>query len=365
MKVVIRADASLQIGTGHVMRCLTLAEALKQKGAEVSFICREHSGNLISFIGGKGFNVFSLGLPDKEIDNVQEQASQLFHSEWLGASQKKDSQQCREILEQIEPDWLIIDHYAIDQAWQTSLKDLYSKLMVIDDLADRLHKCDVLLDQTFGRVKEDYQSLVPAHCQLLLGSQYALLRPEFSQWREYSLKRRVQPEFKSLLITMGGVDAENVTGQVLEVLKTCDLPDDLKIKVIMGSTAPNLRQVKEVAELMPYTTEVMMGVANMAELMTNADFAIGAAGATTWERCALGLPAIHVVLAENQKDIAFTLVKQGVAEAVEKNNLQKDLPEILVSSLPKIGLLSKNAALIVDGHGCQQVAEALWELTHG
>lgn len=365
MKIIIRTDASLQIGTGHVMRCLTLAEALKQKGAEVSFICRAHSGNLISFIKGKGFNVFSLGLPNKEIDNVKELEPQLFHSEWLGSTQKKDSQQCREVLEQIKPDWLIVDHYAIDQAWQVSLKDLYSKLMVIDDLADRFHKCDVLLDQTFERDKEDYRPLVPSHCQLLLGSQYALLRPEFSQWREYSLKRRAQPEFKSLLITMGGVDAENVTGQVLEVLKTCDLPDDLKIKVIMGSTAPNLLQVIDTAELMPYPTEVMIGVANMAELMANADFAIGAAGATTWERCALGLPAIHVVLAGNQKDIALTLVKQGVAEAVEKNNLQKDLPKIVVSSLSKLGLLSKNAALIVDGHGCQQVAEAMWEFAHG
>jgi UDP-2,4-diacetamido-2,4,6-trideoxy-beta-L-altropyranose hydrolase len=340
------------------MRCLTLADVLKQKGAEVSFICREHAGNLISFIQEKGFNVHALAKVSRPAD-FQKNDTKLFHAEWLGTSQEQDAQACQPLLEKIKPDWLVVDHYALDQTWQACLKPTYKKLMVIDDLADRVHQCDVLLDQTFGRQESDYRQLVPSTCKLLMGSQFALLRPEFAQWRAYSLQRRENPEFKSLLITMGGVDADNVTGQVLESLKEIQLPDDIGITVIMGSTAPHLNAVREVAESMPYLTQVKVGVVNMAEIMANADFAIGAAGATTWERCALGLPAIHVILAKNQQKIAFTLAEQSIALAVEKTELLKSLPTVLTQSMRQLTLLSKNASLIVDGQGCQLVANKL------
>ena len=119
--------------------------------------------------------------------------------------------------------------------------------MVIDDLADRVHICDLILDQTYGRNEEDYSDYVPKNCQILLGPQYALLRPEFKQWRDYSLKRRVQPVFKQLLITMGGVDPDNITGRVLEILQQCDLPEDLSITIVMGGTAPHLKTIKQQA----------------------------------------------------------------------------------------------------------------------
>ena len=343
------------------MRCLTLADVLKQKGAEVSFICREHAGNLISFIQEKGFNVHALAKVSRPAD-FQKNDSKLFHAEWLGTSQEQDAQACQPLLEKIHPDWVIVDHYALDQTWQACLKPTYKKLMVIDDLADRMHQCDVLLDQTFGRQESDYRQLVPSTCKLLMGSQFALLRPEFAEWRSYSLQRRENPEFKNLLITMGGVDAENVSEQVLESLKITQLPDDITITVVMGGTAPHLNAVRVAAESMPYPTEVKVGVANMAEIMANADFAIGAAGATTWERCTLGLPAIHIILAENQQDIAFTLAKQGVAEAIQKENLLTQLPRMLTQSIDRLASLLKNAALIVDGNGSQLVVDTMMDL---
>jgi UDP-2,4-diacetamido-2,4,6-trideoxy-beta-L-altropyranose hydrolase len=350
LKIVFRADASLHIGTGHVMRCLTLAEFLKKKGAEVSFICREHAGNLISFIQEKGFNVHALAKVSRPAD-FKKNDSKLFHAEWLGTSQEQDAQACQPLLEKIHPDWVIVDHYALDQTWQACLKPTYKKLMVIDDLADRMHQCDLLLDQTFGRVKEEYQSLVPDYCQLLLGSEFALLRPEFAEWRAYSLQRRENPEFKNLLITMGGVDAENITGQVLEALNHCPLPNDLQIKVIMGSTAPHLQQVKEVASLMKNPTVVMLGVSNMAELMANADFAIGAAGATTWERCALGLPSTILILAENQNMIASIVKKAVLARVAKKHSLA------LLCKLPskeELRILSVNSSRVCDGNGVKR-----------
>ena len=189
MQVVIRTDASLQIGTGHVMRCLTLANALNEKGVTVEFICRDLPGNLIVYIESKGFSVHSLHGLTTSKPGVSRSHNNLSHSHWLGVSQEQDVKECESVLNIINPDWLIVDHYAIDCWWQNELKGHYKKLMVIDDLADRRHECDLLLDQTFGRKEEDYKSLVNKDCHLLLGSKYALLRPEFTQWREYSLRQ--------------------------------------------------------------------------------------------------------------------------------------------------------------------------------
>ena len=301
MKVVFRVDASLQMGIGHVMRCLTLAEMLKEYGANIDFICRKHKGNLIDKIISKGFNVFELELPlENKVDN------KLFHSHWLGTTQQQDAKDCISTLQQTKVDWLIVDHYGIDEDWQQDLKKNYKKLMVIDDLADRKYQCDILLDQTFGRQQLDYKALVPKTCELLLGSQYALLRPEFAKWRQYSIERRKHPVFKQLLVNMGGVDADNVTEQVVKELETCNLPRDINIIVVMGRFAPHLEIIKAKVDNLPYKTEVKVDIGNMAKIMANADIAIGAAGTTTWERCCLGLPTLQIVIAKNQEFSAPT-----------------------------------------------------------
>jgi len=354
MKVVFRADASLQMGTGHIMRCLTLAEVLKKQGAEVEFICRVHEGNLVECIELQGFKVHVLPLSQNTaIDDG------LYGSQWLGANQQEDAALCLPILEEIKPDWLIVDHYSLDQTWQSVLAECFTKRVVIDDLANRKHQCDVLLDQTYGRKASDYAGLVPKRSQLLLGSEYALLRPEFAEWREYSLQRRIKPSFKKLLITMGGVDPDNVTGELLDALKGCSLPKELDIIIVMGSTAPHLKKVQHQAELLPYKTHVLVDVSNMAEVMANADLAIGAAGATTWERCCLGLPSILVVLAENQKDIAGFLKKQQAAIVISKNDISNDLKLVEGISVASLLNLSKNTRDITDGKGVLRVSEAM------
>lgn len=200
---MIRVDASIQIGTGHVMRCLTLAEALRDKNIQVEFICRKHEGNLISLIHDKGFMVHALPVMFDTDKHNQKKDQQLQHTDWLGATQWHDAQACKNIVSKTRPDWLIVDHYAIDKNWEAELQHSCHKIMVIDDLADRQHLCDLLLDQTYGCIPSDYRVLVPENCELLLGSHFALLRPDFAQWREYSLRRREKPVFKKLLITMG------------------------------------------------------------------------------------------------------------------------------------------------------------------
>lgn len=356
MKVVIRVDASLQMGTGHVMRCLTLAKALRKKEASVSFICREHLGHLIETIQNQGFMVYSL---PKGTKSQSFEYGHLYHSAWLGETQLEDLNQCRPVLENLQPDWLIVDHYAIDQFWQKPLKGTYRKLMVIDDLADRHHQCDLLLDQNYSSTQKKYESYVPKECLILAGTEYVLLRSEFNQWREYSLERRTQPQFKKLLITMGGVDSDNVTGQVLHELAVCPLPRSLEITVVMGEAAPHLAIVKAKAFSMPYKVEVKVNVNDVAELMANADLAIGAAGATTWERCCLGLPTIQIVVAENQRKIAQSMMEVG---AVKLLNRISELSILIGCFNEWAEIVSLNSSYICEGSGVGRVVQRVMEI---
>ena len=351
LKVVIRVDASLAMGGGHVMRCLTLAEVLKENGADIEFICRKHEGNLIDKIRKSGFHVFELELlAGQRCDN------KLFHSHWLGVTQQQDTKDCINILQQIEVDWLVVDHYGIDEDWQKNLKEYCNKLMAIDDLADRKHQCDMLLDQTFGRQRQDYQELVPKSCKLLLGSQYALLRPEFAKWRQYSIERRKHPVFRQLLINMGSVDADNVTEQIVKEIETCDLPNDINITVVMGSSAPHLESVKEIVGILPDKSEVKVDVDNMAEIMANADMAIGAAGATTWERCCLGLPTIQIVIAKNQSVIAKLLARKDAIKFLQDMGQLASMIKNPTSWMKSITNVAKQ---ISDGLGSKRVASKI------
>lgn len=238
------------------------------------------------------------------------------------------------------------------------VKSNCNRLMVIDDLADREHCCDLLLDQTYGRRKSDYAGLVPETAIVLLGAEYALLRPEFVKWRQFSLQRRAKPQFKKLLVNLGGVDQHNKTADVLVQMAKCNLSAAVDVVVVMGSTSPHLAAVRQLALTLPFRTEVLSNVSNMAELMANADLAMGAAGATSWERCCLGLPSILLVLADNQKMIAEVLHS---AQIIEK--LADDAMSELCIKIDKISnalaRYSENAAKVTDGMGTTRVVRIM------
>ena len=339
MKAAFRTDASLLMGSGHVMRCLTLADALKAQGVECHFISREHPGHLMEIIRQRGYVVAVL--PAKPSASPSDAHSprcvgEPAHAPWLGCDWQTDAQQTGTILATLQPDWLVVDHYALDQRWEVALQPHYRKLLVIDDLADRPHHCNLLLDQNLGRRPEDYVGLVPAECEVLAGPQYALLRPEFAELRPYSLQRRQQPQLKQLLVTMGGVDAPNATGQVLQALKDCPLPQDCRITVVMGAAAPWLAQVRDVAAQMPWPAEVLVNVNDMARCMADSDLAIGAAGSTSWERCCLGLPTLLLVLAENQAPGAQALDASGAAVLIGgTSDVMHKLPPVLRRLTPR------------------------------
>lgn len=322
------------------MRCLTLAEALRKNGAECYFICRMHDGHLLEFIRLKGFKVYSL---DQEKESED-------YSHWLGASPFQDITACIKPLQTIKPDWLIVDHYSLDIAWESALRHYCRKVMVIDDLADRQHDCDILLDQTFGRSPAEYTSLVAEHCRILCGSRYAILRPEFLLWREYSLQRRQSPQLRNIIISLGGVDNDNITTKILDTLESSYLKKKLNITVVLGKTSPWAKKVTSKAAQIKYKTNVKVDVKNMAELMSNSDLAIGAAGATTWERCCLGLPTIQLVLAENQREIAASLEKINAAILIYDIC---DIPSILNRISPnEMHNISSTSKKLIDGLGC-------------
>lgn len=364
MNVVFRCDASLQMGSGHVMRCLTLADALRAQGGECHFICREHQGNLIEFIRQRGYTVIAFpARPEYFQPDAGSAPPVLAHAAWLGCDWSPDAKQSQSVLEQIQPDWLVVDHYALDSRWETALRPYCRKLMVIDDLADRHHDCDVLLDQNLGSTPSHYQALVPAGCRILVGTNYALLRPEFAEWRPYSLARRKSGQLHHILITMGGVDLPNATARVLSTLKQCVLPKDCRITVVMGEQSPWLQQVHFIAATMPWPTQVLCNIADMAHRMADSDLAIGAAGSTSWERCCLGLPAILICLADNQRVSLRQLSDVGAALAIDQERIEVDLGSAMsaLSTHQALSTFSLRAALVTDGLGVNRVRDVICE----
>ncbi len=359
MHFAFRTDASLHIGNGHVIRCLTLADALHERGAQSTFICRPHPGHLLDLIQQRGHTAIALAPADGAFSSPADPC----HAKWLGTDWVSDAEQTQQALGNQAVDWLVVDHYALDRRWELAARPLTRRIMVIDDLADRQHDCDLLLDQNLGRQTQDYEGLPCGQTQMLIGPAYALLRPEFADWRELSLQRRMQPQLKNLLIAMGGVDQTNATSQVLEALSQCEMPVDLRITVVIGLTAPWLAQVQTQAAAMSRPTKVLFGVNNMAQLMAESDICIGAAGGSAWERCCLGLPTLVLILAANQKAGAMALQAHGAAWlAADTDQLMKQLTALFnpEKAFAILSEMSQAAAKLTSGDGAIKVLEKLF-----
>jgi UDP-2,4-diacetamido-2,4,6-trideoxy-beta-L-altropyranose hydrolase len=352
-KAVFRVDASLQIGTGHVMRCLTLADQLRAHGFECHFVCREHVGHLLNVIVRRGHQVHRL--PMAESPGLTEPRPVPAHAGWLGAPWQLDAQQTEVVLATLRPQWLVVDHYALDARWESALRPAVGRVLVVDDLADRPHDCDVLIDQTLGRQPAEYEHLVPSRCRCLAGASYALLRPEFARLRPESLaRRRAEMGVRHVVITMGGVDQGNAAGRVLRALDRCTLPDSSHLTVVMGPTAPWLHTVQEQAAAMRRPTRVLVDVQDMARLMASADVAIGAAGSTSWERCCLGVPTLMLVLADNQQGVADALEAAGAAVVLGDAETGPDRIGAALQKLADTGQrreMVERASAVTDGQG--------------
>ncbi len=360
--ILIRADASLSIGSGHVMRCRTLARELQRRGATISFLCRRQPGDLIDLLQ-QDFPV--LALPELPLATHEGLQGRNLYGAWLGCSQAEDAADCLQALRKAgvsSADGLVVDHYGLDAQWQAQLLDglTQPKLLVIDDLADRPHLADLLLDQNFfGKASADrYRSLVPTACHQLLGPHYALLGPEYAQLHPLVPPRS---ELQRVLVFFGGVDPDNLTGRALEALQTPELAE-LAVDVVCGLQSPHRQAVAELAARRTSTT-LHGPLASLAGLIARADLAIGAGGATTWERACLGLPSMLVTIADNQLPFAQALDQAGKvqllgsAAAVNADQIRLALVAALQERWPRA-----SGKALTDGWGAGRVATALMGL---
>ncbi|RTE07935.1 UDP-2,4-diacetamido-2,4,6-trideoxy-beta-L-altropyranose hydrolase [Paenibacillus whitsoniae] len=288
MHVFVRVDGSTAIGTGHIMRCVLLAEMLVQAGASVSFIMRMGRGHLGDWVAQKGFQVFMLG-------------EEVF-------TQSEDADKVIDIISEIGSDgWMIVDHYGLDEQWEQRIGPYVKHIAVIDDLADRRHQCELLLDQNYTtNLEQRYHSLVPADCRLLLGPSYLLLRPEFLSMRKHMRKRK--GSIKRILVFFGGSDPTNETMKVLNALEASQI-SGLYVDVVVGTANPVRVEIEEQCARSNYHYHCQIDY--LSSLMNEADLSFGAGGVTMWERCYLGLPSAVTVVADNQTESTEAAARFG------------------------------------------------------
>lgn len=337
--VFFRADASSLIGSGHVMRCLTLAHRLrKEQDAKVVFIMRKLSGNLIDVVQKQGFTVFVLPQADEDYKLKLEN-----YGLWLTVPMEVDAQQTIELLQHYlqehdydSVDRLIIDSYALDEQWEQALRPYCNEIMVIDDLANRRHDCDILLDQNFYLNKDvRYAGLVPEHCKMLLGPEHALLREEFYEAKKHLRKR--DDTIKNILVFYGGSDLTNETEKAIEALvQLHDEGYSFTADIITGVSNSRREKIKNLCSKYQFLRYYCQ-ISNMAEFMNKADLMLGAGGSTTWERLYMELPALVTAVAKNQIQGCEDCCKAGVINYLGK--AENVTVEILREAIKQMPLL--------------------------
>ncbi len=353
MLVVFRADANPTIGSGHVIRCLALAQALRERDASCHFFCRSKElGALGERIKQEGHELHSF--PEGNALT----AWPLAHSAWLPHGQQFDASTCLNYLTKIgRPDWLVVDHYALDKNWEGLLRRQVGRILAIDDLADRQHDCDLLLDQNLRPAIDGnpYQTLTPVDCQHLLGPRFALLRSEF-----FSTERSVDDhDSPRLLIMFGGADQDNLTARVLHILAALDIT--IEIDVVTGPLYPYGDSLIKTLSGFP-GARWHHTPGNIAQLMAKANFAVGSPGTTSWERCAMRLPTISLAVADNQVPLAQELARLGAhlylgrADQVTDSEIAAALHLMSSNSLWREALANV-ASSITDGKGALRVAK--------
>jgi UDP-2,4-diacetamido-2,4,6-trideoxy-beta-L-altropyranose hydrolase len=336
---------------------MTLAKKLSEYGAEILFVCREHSGHLCDLISQRGFDVYRLPLMEEKLEHLPG------HEGWLGASWEVDAEQTRKFIQSLGviADLLVVDHYAVDHRWETALRANAKSILVIDDLADRLHDCDFLLDQNFfSNLVTRYQGKVPSECVTLLGPRFALLQPVYAK-----LHSRATPKYgpvRRILVFFGGADIENLTMTAVIAFQQLGRRD-IHLDLVMTTNDTSRQTIeKEIDGWLNIHLHGLMP--SLGPLMARADIAIGAGGATVWERFCLGLPSIVISIADNQKSVCEDLARAdlieylGHVDQISLGTLCKALSQVV--SLPAITDWSRDCLSVCDGKGANRVSEAIF-----
>ena len=339
MNLLIRADANVKIGAGHVMRCLALAQAWKAHGGQAIFITACESDTLRRRLLDEGFQVVML------------ERSHPNPADWERTSQ---------VLAKHPGAWVVLDGYHFDSAYQRRIKEVGHPLLVIDDMAHLDHYyADIVLNQNINA--EELRYSCEPHTRLLLGTRYALLRSEFQPWRGW---QRESPEIaRKVLVTLGGGDPANVTLKVVRALGQMDV-DALEAVVVAGASNSHFQELESAARSSKFIVRLVRNITNMPELMAWADVAVSAGGSTCWEFAFMGLPAVVLELAANQQGIAAGLDEAGVAldlgwhTKVSIVQIAKRLSGLLENCSLRLQM-SQQGRVLVDGVGSDRVVESL------
>ena len=343
MKLAFRVDASARIGIGHLARCLALADALRERGADLCFIVRDDPTFPMAFAARRGFRLHKLPAP------AADAAADAFETAALLRREEKRA------------DWMIVDHYGLGAQWESTVRSAAAKVLAIDDLADRRHDCDLLLDHNLrASAEEGYRGLVPERARRLLGPRYALLA------REYGLARLSGRErngtTRRLLVAYGGADPGNETAKALAAIAALDR-SDLQIDVAAASANPHLDDLRRLVARTSNAT-LHQDLPHLADLMQAADLALGAGGTTALERLCLGLPSLVTTIADNQVAATRALADQGCltylgpAQGVSVGTLRQAL-ERRLGEAASLRAESARARALVDGAGAARVADNL------
>ncbi len=336
--LLIRADASTQIGTGHVMRCLALAQAWQDAGGHAIFAMAMEAPAVETRLKREGVDVIRLLFPP---------------------GSREDAIQTARLAQSVGTPWVVADGYHFGADYQRLIKDSGLRLLFIDDNGHAGHYCaDIVLNQNVHAREDLYTNREP-NTQLLLGTRYVLLRREFAKWREW--RREVPNAVRKVLVTLGGADPDNVTAEVVRALQQVKAKE-LEVLVVVGANYPHRAGLQSVIKDSPFSIRLQSNVANMPELMAWADVAIAAGGTTSWELAFMGLPSLILVLADNQQPVAEWLDKKKVA--IRLSGCEK-LSDQIMPAVQRLFAaetreqMSRRGRDLVDGQGCTRVLRQL------
>ena len=357
MEIAIRTDASHAIGSGHLMRCLALASEMRKVGWKVVFVSSGREEKWIDLIKGNNFEC-----------EVIESSLDLCHSLHVDSEEpegnwQRDAVETKQVLKNRRIGWLIVDHYGLGSYWESALRACTKNIMVIDDLADRKHDCDILVDCVYGRTHDNYFGLVPSKCEMLLGTKYALIRPEFCELRNKALKiRSDHKSIQRVLVSLGGVDKGNLTEKVINVLQRINWRTNIELDIVVGHGYQHISRIKKQIDSIPFEAKLNIGVNDMATRIINAEIGVGTFGVSTWERFCLGLPSVNIVSEANQLEAVEKLEQLECAGIVHmhllENQIRSTINEI-VSDTKIYRQLTKSCSRLVDGRGLFRVVSKL------
>ncbi|ETA50653.2 UDP-2,4-diacetamido-2,4,6-trideoxy-beta-L-altropyranose hydrolase [Ponticoccus alexandrii] len=363
-QVVFRTDAGQRIGTGHVMRCLSIADRLiaqaaeKNEALQVHFICKAHIGHMAEQIAARGHRCTLLP--------AEAEWKGEGYLGWLGGPLEQDATlTLNAVLAAGRADLLVVDHYALGAAWQSRMRGANCPIAAIDDLS-RSHDCDILIDQNIGHTADFYAGRVPEGIPVLAGAQFAPVRGTFAQLRPASLARRADLDVpRVLLVSLGGADPDDVTSAVLRALRPPLVFDE--VHVVLSGIARHLEAVRAEAKRHDNVT-LHVDTRDMPALMARADLSIGAAGVTAIERCVLGLPTLMVVVADNQVEAAQRMADLGAVRLlgdtahITDDSVHEALGVFLHDTPSPLKPMSAAAADLCDGRGLDRIAPALFDI---